>query len=121
MAPKPIAEYPPGSIVFAKLRGYPWWPARVSSCLYKGVVCGGRRTTTMPSKVNDTTVKYIKVVFGSFLRLGVWRLQLLCKKLTVSASCFQVEDDAKLPSKVLNQKGKTKGPMWTVFFFGSKD
>lgn len=30
MPPKPIPEYPPGSIVFAKLRGYPWWPARVS-------------------------------------------------------------------------------------------
>jgi PWWP domain len=31
MPPKPIPEYPPGSIVFAKLRGYPWWPARVSA------------------------------------------------------------------------------------------
>lgn len=60
MAPKATPEYPPGSIVFAKLRGYPWWPARV-------------------------------------------------------------EDDTKLPSKVKQQKSKTKGPMWTVFFFGSKD
>ncbi|KAG2176240.1 hypothetical protein INT43_005474, partial [Umbelopsis isabellina] len=60
MAPKVTPEYTPGSIVFAKLRGYPWWPARV-------------------------------------------------------------EDDTKLPSKVKQQKSKTKGPMWTVFFFGSKD
>jgi hypothetical protein len=34
MAPKSIPEYPPGTIVFAKLRGYPWWPARVS-----GMIC----------------------------------------------------------------------------------
>lgn len=60
MPPKPIPEYPPGSIVFAKLRGYPWWPARV-------------------------------------------------------------EDESKLPSKVLQSKGKNKAPSWTVFFFGSKD
>ncbi|KAI8580646.1 hypothetical protein K450DRAFT_236594 [Umbelopsis ramanniana AG] len=60
MPPKPIPEYPPGSIVFAKLRGYPWWPARV-------------------------------------------------------------EDESKLPSKVLQSKGKNKTPTWTVFFFGSKD
>ncbi|GAB5587743.1 hypothetical protein Unana1_02643 [Umbelopsis nana] len=60
MAPKPVPDYPPGTIVFAKLRGYPWWPARV-------------------------------------------------------------EDESKLPSKVQKQKGNTKGPMWTVFFFGSKD
>jgi hypothetical protein len=66
MAPKPIPEYPPGSIVFAKLRGYPWWPARVSSYLYRGGCLGGHRTTTMLSKVNDTTVKYIKLYLVAF-------------------------------------------------------
>ncbi|KAI8139349.1 hypothetical protein BJV82DRAFT_521818 [Fennellomyces sp. T-0311] len=54
-------DYPPGTIVFAKLKGYPWWPARV-------------------------------------------------------------EDDKSIPSKVLKQRAnKTKGPLWTVFFFGSRD
>lgn len=25
------SAYPPGTIVFAKLKGYPWWPAKVSN------------------------------------------------------------------------------------------
>ncbi|KAG2221691.1 hypothetical protein INT45_002729 [Circinella minor] len=54
-------DYPPGTIVFAKLKGYPWWPARV-------------------------------------------------------------EDDKSIPPKVLKQRtSKAKGPLWTVFFFGSRD
>ncbi|CAO3606926.1 unnamed protein product [Cunninghamella echinulata] len=52
--------YPPGTIVFAKLKGYPWWPAKI-------------------------------------------------------------EDERTVPAKVLKQKTKTKSPVWTVFFFGSRD
>ncbi|KAI8085137.1 uncharacterized protein BX664DRAFT_338602 [Halteromyces radiatus] len=52
--------YPPGTIVFAKLKGYPWWPAKV-------------------------------------------------------------EDERTVPAKVMKQKTKTKSPIWTVFFFGSRD
>ncbi|KAI9289347.1 hypothetical protein BC943DRAFT_314136 [Umbelopsis sp. AD052] len=53
-------DYAPGNIVFAKLKGYPWWPARI-------------------------------------------------------------ELDTNVPARVLKQKSKSKGPLWTVFFFGSKD
>ncbi|KAJ2962940.1 hypothetical protein NQZ79_g2023 [Umbelopsis isabellina] len=53
-------DYAPGSIVFAKLKGYPWWPARI-------------------------------------------------------------ELDTDVPARVLKQKSRSKGPLWTVFFFGSKD
>ncbi|KAI7907412.1 uncharacterized protein BX663DRAFT_495790 [Cokeromyces recurvatus] len=53
-------EYTPGDIVFAKLKGYPWWPARV-------------------------------------------------------------ENDEDIPPKVLKQKGKSKGVLYTVFFYGSRD
>ncbi|KAI9312850.1 hypothetical protein BX666DRAFT_2020791 [Dichotomocladium elegans] len=54
-------DYPPGTIVFAKLKGYPWWPARV-------------------------------------------------------------EDDKNVPPHVLSARStKSKNPVWTVFFFGSKD
>ncbi|KAI9473649.1 MAG: hypothetical protein EXX96DRAFT_610576 [Benjaminiella poitrasii] len=53
-------EYTPGDIVFAKLKGYPWWPARV-------------------------------------------------------------ENDKDIPPKVLKQKGKSKGVLYTVFFYGSRD
>ncbi|KAI8876199.1 Tudor/PWWP/MBT [Backusella circina FSU 941] len=56
----PPKEYAPGDTVFAKLKGYPWWPARV-------------------------------------------------------------EDDNKIPAKVLKQKTKTKSPLYTVFFYGSRD
>ncbi|KAI8339432.1 hypothetical protein BC941DRAFT_420470 [Chlamydoabsidia padenii] len=52
--------YPPGTIVFAKLKGYPWWPAKI-------------------------------------------------------------EDESSVPAKVMKQKTKTKSPIWTVFFFGSRD
>lgn len=56
----PPNQYNPGDTVFAKLKGYPWWPARV-------------------------------------------------------------EDDNDVPPKILKQKGKTKGPLYTVFFYGSRD
>ncbi|SAM01734.1 hypothetical protein [Absidia glauca] len=52
--------YPPGTVVFAKLKGYPWWPAKI-------------------------------------------------------------EDESSVPAKVMKQKTKTKSPIWTVFFFGSRD
>ncbi|ORX58273.1 Tudor/PWWP/MBT [Hesseltinella vesiculosa] len=52
--------YPPGTIVFAKLKGYPWWPAKI-------------------------------------------------------------EDENRVPDRILKQKTKSKAPLWTVFFFGSKD
>ncbi|KAI8637657.1 hypothetical protein BD408DRAFT_424196 [Parasitella parasitica] len=53
-------EYIPGDTVFAKLKGYPWWPARI-------------------------------------------------------------ENDREIPANILKQKGKTKGPLYTVFFYGSRD
>ncbi|KAI7898563.1 uncharacterized protein BX663DRAFT_524602 [Cokeromyces recurvatus] len=53
-------EYTPGTIVFAKLKGYPWWPARI-------------------------------------------------------------EADHAVPPKVLKQKSKAKGALYTVFFYGSRD
>ncbi|KAI8333716.1 hypothetical protein BC941DRAFT_434275 [Chlamydoabsidia padenii] len=53
-------SYPPGTIVFAKLKGYPWWPAKI-------------------------------------------------------------EDERTVPAKVMKQKTKSRSPIWTVFFFGSKD
>ncbi|KAG2205577.1 hypothetical protein INT47_005952 [Mucor saturninus] len=53
-------EYLPGTTVFAKLKGYPWWPARI-------------------------------------------------------------EADGTVPAKVLKQKSRTKGALYTVFFFGSRD
>ncbi|OBZ87428.1 PWWP domain-containing protein2 [Choanephora cucurbitarum] len=53
-------EYIPGDTVFAKLKGYPWWPARV-------------------------------------------------------------ENDKDIPAKILKQKGKSKGVLYTVFFYGSRD
>ncbi|KAI8974904.1 hypothetical protein BDB01DRAFT_728615 [Pilobolus umbonatus] len=56
----PPNQYAPGDTVFAKLKGFPWWPARV-------------------------------------------------------------EDDKDVPAKILRQKGKTKGPLYTVFFYGSRD
>ncbi|SAM06377.1 hypothetical protein [Absidia glauca] len=56
--------YPPGTIVFAKLKGYPWWPAKVS---------------------------------------------------------VEIEDERTVPAKVMKQKTKSRSPVWTVFFFGSKD
>ncbi|CAO3638997.1 unnamed protein product [Cunninghamella blakesleeana] len=54
------SAYPPGTIVFAKLKGYPWWPAKI-------------------------------------------------------------EDERSVPARILKQKTKTKSPVWTVFFFGSRD
>ncbi|KAK4518218.1 uncharacterized protein ATC70_001570 [Mucor velutinosus] len=53
-------EYIPGDTVFAKLKGYPWWPARI-------------------------------------------------------------ENDKEIPAKVLKQKTKSKGLLYTVFFYGSRD
>ncbi|CAO3607069.1 unnamed protein product [Mucor hiemalis] len=53
-------EYSPGTTVFAKLKGYPWWPARI-------------------------------------------------------------EADGTVPAKVLKQKARTKGALYTVFFYGSRD
>ncbi|CEP10981.1 hypothetical protein [Parasitella parasitica] len=53
-------EYIPGDTVFAKLKGYPWWPARI-------------------------------------------------------------ENDKEIPPYILKQKGKTKGLLYTVFFYGSRD
>ncbi|ORZ23380.1 hypothetical protein BCR42DRAFT_343981 [Absidia repens] len=60
MAQQQDDAYPPGTIVFAKLKGYPWWPAKI-------------------------------------------------------------EDERMVPFKVMKQKTKAKAPLWTVFFFGSKD
>ncbi|KAG0173529.1 hypothetical protein DFQ28_008199 [Apophysomyces sp. BC1034] len=60
MRPTDSSQYPTGTTVFAKLKGYPWWPARI-------------------------------------------------------------EADQNVPAKVLKQRAKTKGPLWTVFFYGSKD
>ncbi|KAF1803659.1 hypothetical protein FB192DRAFT_1278811 [Mucor lusitanicus] len=53
-------EYIPGDTVFAKLKGYPWWPARI-------------------------------------------------------------ENDKEIPTKILKQKTKSKGLLYTVFFYGSRD
>ncbi|CAO3591238.1 unnamed protein product [Absidia cylindrospora] len=60
MAQQQDDAYPPGTIVFAKLKGYPWWPAKI-------------------------------------------------------------ENEQMVPFKVMKQKTKAKSPLWTVFFFGSKD
>ncbi|KAF7725572.1 hypothetical protein EC973_009527 [Apophysomyces ossiformis] len=60
MRPTDSSQYPAGTTVFAKLKGYPWWPARI-------------------------------------------------------------EADQDVPAKVLKQRAKTKGPLWTVFFYGSRD
>ncbi|KAI7869715.1 hypothetical protein BDF14DRAFT_1779847 [Spinellus fusiger] len=54
------AKHTPGNLVFAKLKGYPWWPARI-------------------------------------------------------------ENEQNVPAKVLQQKSRTKGPLWTVLFFGTGD
>ncbi|KAG1035548.1 hypothetical protein G6F43_013208 [Rhizopus delemar] len=55
-----IQNYAAGDIVFAKLKGYPWWPARV-------------------------------------------------------------ENDKDIPTEVLRQKNKSKGSLYTVLFYGTKD
>ncbi|KAI9029758.1 hypothetical protein CLU79DRAFT_735925 [Phycomyces nitens] len=56
----PSSIHLPGKLVFAKLKGYPWWPARIAN-------------------------------------------------------------EQNVPQKVLAQKAKTKCPLWTVYFFGTKD
>ncbi|KAI8379588.1 uncharacterized protein BYT42DRAFT_569307 [Radiomyces spectabilis] len=60
MRSQDTVDYPPGTIVFAKLKGYPWWPARV-------------------------------------------------------------EADQDVPAKVLKQRSRSKNPLFTVFFYGSRD